>query len=50
VPCLVIDDEVRTLRQGQNLSAIAPTILQLMGISQPPVMTGQSVISDSLSK
>jgi len=50
VPCLVIDDEVRALRQGQNLSAIAPTILQLMGISQPPVMTGRSVISDSLSK
>jgi 2,3-bisphosphoglycerate-independent phosphoglycerate mutase len=49
VPCLVIDDEVESLREGGNLSAIAPTVLQLMGISQPADMTGSSVISDSLS-
>jgi 2,3-bisphosphoglycerate-independent phosphoglycerate mutase len=50
VPCLVIDAEVKTLEQGENLSAIAPTILQLMGIPQPPGMTGRSVIMDRLAK
>ena len=50
VPCLVIDSEVKTLEAGENLSAIAPTVLQLMGIPQPVAMTGRSVISDSLTK
>ena len=50
VPCLVIDSEVNTLEQGGNLSAIAPTVLQLMGIPQPAAMTGRSVIIDSLAK
>jgi 2,3-bisphosphoglycerate-independent phosphoglycerate mutase len=49
VPCLVIDAQVTTLAQGENLSAIAPTVLQLMGIAQPAAMTGRSVIKDSLS-
>ncbi|MCP4388075.1 MAG: 2,3-bisphosphoglycerate-independent phosphoglycerate mutase [Gammaproteobacteria bacterium] len=49
VPCLIIDDDVKKLAQGENLSAIAPTILQLMGISQPAAMTGNSVIVDSWS-
>ena len=50
VPCLVIDSEVKTLTQGENLSAIAPTVLQLMGILRPAAMTGKSVISGSMSK
>ena len=50
VPCLVIDSEVKTLTQGGNLSAIAPTVLQLMGILRPAAMTGKSVISGSMSK
>ena len=50
VPCLIIDDEVTTLLEGGNLSAIAPTVLQLMGISQPPAMSGRSVISNTLSE
>ncbi len=50
VPCMVIDDAVSGLVDGGNLSAIAPTVLQLMGIEQPAAMTGQSVISDSWSK
>jgi 2,3-bisphosphoglycerate-independent phosphoglycerate mutase len=49
VPCLVIDDQVTELLDGGNLSAIAPTILQLMGIMQPKSMTGQTVIGDSWS-
>ncbi len=50
VPCLVIDDDVQTLIPGGNLSAIAPTVLQLMGVPQPTAMTGRSVIGDNLSK
>ena len=50
VPCLVIDNEVTTLREGENLSAIAPTVLQLMGIPRPAAMTGNSVIGDNWSE
>jgi 2,3-bisphosphoglycerate-independent phosphoglycerate mutase len=48
VPCLVIDSEVKSLRDGANLSAIAPTVLQLMGIAQPPIMDGKSLIDPPL--
>jgi len=50
VPCMVIDAEVSSLAAGANLSAIAPTVLQLLGLEQPAAMTGKSVIRDSLSK
>jgi 2,3-bisphosphoglycerate-independent phosphoglycerate mutase len=50
VPCLVIDSDVRALFPGGDLSAIAPTVLQLMGVAQPASMTGRSVIDGSLSK
>jgi 2,3-bisphosphoglycerate-independent phosphoglycerate mutase len=50
VPCLVIDREVHRLRSGGNLSAIAPTVLQLMGLAQPKMMGGESVIADDLSE
>jgi len=50
VPCLVIDSEVQTLLPDGDLSAIAPTVLQLMGVPQPPVMSGRSVIGDNLAK
>ncbi len=50
VPCLVIDGEVAQLAEGADLSAIAPTVLQLMGIPQPAAMTGRSLILDPLSK
>jgi bisphosphoglycerate-independent phosphoglycerate mutase (AlkP superfamily) len=46
---MVIDAQVTSLAQGENLSSIAPTVLQLMGIAQPAVMTGRSVIKDSLA-
>ncbi len=48
VPCLVFDDQVSSLRDGGDLSAIAPTVLQLMGVQQPPEMTGTSLISGTL--
>ena len=50
VPCLVIDSEVLALRADGNLSVIAPTVLQLMGIPQPEAMAGHSVIDNSLSE
>ncbi|MCP4494173.1 MAG: 2,3-bisphosphoglycerate-independent phosphoglycerate mutase [Gammaproteobacteria bacterium] len=46
VPCLVIDDETSKLSDDGNLSAIAPTVLQLMGLSKPDAMTGNSLICD----
>ncbi len=49
VPCLIIDEQVTRLAQGGDLSAIAPTVLQLMGIPRPEAMTGCSVIDDDWS-
>lgn len=49
VPCVIIDDQVTALEAGGNLSAIAPTVLQLMGIAIPASMGGRSVIRDVLS-
>jgi len=46
VPCMVIDKEARNLAEGGNLSAIAPTLLQLMGIPKPKAMSGNSLIVD----
>jgi 2,3-bisphosphoglycerate-independent phosphoglycerate mutase len=47
VPCMVVDKSVQLLTNDGNLSAIAPTILQLMGIPQPTAMTGKSLIQDA---
>ena len=44
VPCIVIDKEYKTLINGEGLSAVAPTILQLMGLPLPTSMTGKSLI------
>ncbi len=44
VPCLVIDESNWHLRPGCDLSAVAPTVLQLMGLQQPPSMTGKSLL------
>lgn len=44
VPCLVIDKTNWHLRPGGNLSNIAPTVLQMMGLQQPPTMTGKSLL------
>ena len=44
VPCLVIDEVNWHLRSGAGLSSIAPTLLQLMGLQVPPVMTGKSLL------
>src|SRR5439155_25052161 len=40
VPCIIVDDRPHSLRAAGLLADIAPTILMLMGIPQPPEMTG----------
>ncbi|MCG6936595.1 MAG: 2,3-bisphosphoglycerate-independent phosphoglycerate mutase [Gammaproteobacteria bacterium] len=44
VPCMVIDEENWHLRPGGDLSSVAPTVLQLMGLQAPPQMTGKSLL------
>jgi len=44
VACAVHDEVAWQLGNGYGLPAIAPTILQLMGLAQPPEMTGQSIL------
>jgi len=46
VPFILVAQQTRgaKLRDGGALSDIAPTILELMGIPQPSVMTGKSLI------
>ena len=43
VPCLIIDNGSWDLANGQGLSAVAPTILEMMGIERPSAMTGKSL-------
>lgn len=47
VPCLIIDKSAQRLLTGAGLSAIAPTVLQLMGLPQPEGMKGRSLLLDS---
>ena len=35
----------KTLREGGRLADLAPTVLDLMGLPQPPEMTGQSLLT-----
>ena len=42
VPFVVLDERVESLDAG-CLADVAPTLLQLMGIAQPPVMTGRAL-------
>ncbi len=49
VPCMIIDDENWRLNTGMGLSSVAPTILQLMGLQQPPDMLGSSVLLESFN-
>jgi 2,3-bisphosphoglycerate-independent phosphoglycerate mutase len=43
VPVIVTADGV-TLHHGGKLADVAPTLLALLGIEQPPAMTGQSLL------
>ncbi len=46
VPLVVYDDRYkgRALRQGGTLADIGPTMLDMMGLPQPPEMTGKSLL------
>jgi 2,3-bisphosphoglycerate-independent phosphoglycerate mutase len=41
---LVVTDDGRPLREGGELSDLAPTILELLGLQQPAAMTGRSLL------
>ena len=43
VPIILVDKELKTIHNGV-LGDLAPTILQLMGIKKPEVMTGKSLL------
>ncbi len=45
VPFIVFNHPCR-LREGGRLADIAPTMLRLLGLPQPPEMTGKSLIAD----
>lgn len=45
VPLIVAWPQVRRVRSGA-LSDIAPTVLELLGLEQPPEMTGKSLIEE----
>jgi 2,3-bisphosphoglycerate-independent phosphoglycerate mutase len=44
VPLIVTDEDVAPLRGGGVLADVAPTVLELLGIEQPPAMTGVSLL------
>jgi 2,3-bisphosphoglycerate-independent phosphoglycerate mutase len=41
---LIVTADVPGLRDGGTLADVAPTVLELLGIEQPPEMTGRSLI------
>ena len=43
VPIILVDKELNAIHDGV-LGDLAPTILELMGIEKPAVMTGQSLL------
>jgi 2,3-bisphosphoglycerate-independent phosphoglycerate mutase len=43
VPCILIDKDYKSIKNGK-LGDIAPTILELMGIEKPAIMTGFSLV------
>jgi 2,3-bisphosphoglycerate-independent phosphoglycerate mutase len=45
VPCILIDGPAKVgLREGGVLGDVAPTLLALLGLTQPAVMTGRSLL------
>ncbi|MEA5403018.1 2,3-bisphosphoglycerate-independent phosphoglycerate mutase [Arcicella sp. DC2W] len=43
VPCILIDKDKKAIKNGK-LGDIAPTILDLMGVEKPAIMTGVSLV------
>lgn len=44
VPLILVSDRADTLKPGGKLSDLAPTLLEMMNIAQPPEMTGVSLL------
>ncbi|MCB1790728.1 MAG: 2,3-bisphosphoglycerate-independent phosphoglycerate mutase [Gammaproteobacteria bacterium] len=44
VPCLIVDDVNWQLSSSGGLANVAPTVLQLMGLQQPPAMQAGSLL------
>ncbi len=44
VPLVITTDAATELRDGGVLADVAPTVLQLLGLEQPPTMTGRSLL------
>ena len=44
VPCILVDKDYHPALNDGKLADIAPTILQLLGVPKPPIMTGMSLI------
>ena len=44
VPFLIMGEGPVRLSTGRGLADVAPTVLELLGVPQPPVMTGRSLI------
>jgi 2,3-bisphosphoglycerate-independent phosphoglycerate mutase len=48
VPCVLVSDAPGlkgvTLRSGGALADVAPTVLDLLGVKQPSVMTGTTLL------
>ena len=42
VPCVIVSDKVKEVKEGV-LADVAPTILKLMGIKKPELMTGKEL-------
>ena len=49
VPCMIMDETPWQLSVGAGLSAIAPTILQLMGLTQPQEIRASSLLLKPLN-
>ena len=47
VPCILVGAGEVTLRSGGKLGDVAPTLLELMDLAQPEMMTGSSLIDSS---
>ncbi len=50
VPCMIIDHENWRLSTGAGISDVAPTLLQLMGLQQPPDIQGSSILLEAYPK
>ena len=48
VPCILVDANYRGALANGKLGDLAPTILELMGVPQPPEMTGVSILRPTL--